>query len=241
MSDGELRRNLLARKRPGDTRKPPGRCARWVRERAHLACRPLLQREHDVDHAHEEHEHHERADLQPSVRRARHLVPGVPCSPDAGFQVLAGAYQGVAMRLTFPIPELVQLQFPPRTRDRLSGSPCDTQRGRVSGERGGSGGGGGEGPGRGARVRAGGGGGKGGKTGREGPSGSGPGAPIGIGGERTCRKSSSMAYFACAGWQMQFQKLLMTCCCPWSTSSPPSRPSPLFPLRLRQGFFSVRL
>ena len=75
-----VKRNLLARKRPGDTRKPPGRCARWVRERAHLACRPLLQREHDVDHAHEEHEHHERADLQPSVRRARHFLSAIPCS-----------------------------------------------------------------------------------------------------------------------------------------------------------------
>ena len=86
-------------------------------------------------------------------------APGTSSAPfpaaGHGFQVLEGAHQSVAMRLTFPIPELVQLQFPPRTRDRLSGSPCDTQRGRVSGEGGGSGGEGGEGPGRGARVRAG--------------------------------------------------------------------------------------
>ena len=75
-----VKAELARRKRPGESPEPPGRCARWVGERAHLACRPLLQREHDVDHAHEEHEHHERADLQPSVRRARHLLRAVPCS-----------------------------------------------------------------------------------------------------------------------------------------------------------------
>ena len=118
--------------------------------------------------------------------KSMNIMNGLTCSPLSGapgtssapfpaaghgFQVLEGAHQSVAMRLTFPIPDLVQLQFPPRTRDRL-GSPCDTQRGRVSGERGGSGGTAGERPGA-RRPGAGGGKGQRGQRGREGPSGSG--------------------------------------------------------------------
>ena len=142
------------------------------------------------------------------------------------------------MRLTFPIPDLVQLQFPPRTRDRLSGSPCDTQRGRISGERGGSGG---EGPGRGARVRAGAGGGKGDKTGREGPSGSGPGAPIGIGGAHLPQELIDGVFrlrrLADAVPEVTHDLLLSL----EHYFSPFSPNSPFSPFVSAKGFFSVRL